>query len=531
MARPESAHGLEIAEYVLTAAAVVGSAIAVATGQLAYLVALLLSIALLFNSVNRLRLKQLHTRQIEQVRGQFLRKLQSLEKEDRVAAMPPHSRSTTTVSEEQLASVERSLTNVVQYLNNASLSERVEHLEKTYAQLNGELAWISRQISENQEETSQQRPEQEQTRAQSQIMPSSESQAFSSSPQPPDVSPQPNRMDDDSSRAANYFSTTWNRRHTLTGHSDWVSSLAISTDGRFLASASWDKSLRLWELATGNLIESCCEHSQGLLAVSFHPDGSYLATGSFDQSIELWQIEHQETGEVSLSSTKTLTGHTGSVRSVAITPDGETLISGSYDQTLRQWKLDGGDIIRSWHDELGAIYAIAQTGQLLASGGGDGCITLWQLGSSEPLAFLKGNVDSVESLAIRPDGKVLAAGCVDGSIKFWQLDSDTFTGISHSPSAILQAHTGQVRSVIFTQDGQTLISGGADSKIKIWHPGSGESLAILQLASQSPERLNGLLSLALSPDERLLAAGSVEGTIEVWQRVEENSAVSTQRSH
>ncbi|NES85719.1 MAG: WD40 repeat domain-containing protein, partial [Moorea sp. SIO2B7] len=204
----------------------------------------------------------------------------------------------------------------------------------------------------------------------------------------------------------------WNYIYTLSGHSDGVTALDISFDGRYLASVSWDQTLRIWSLETGALIASSVAHTQGLLAVTFTGfvhGNYYLATGGFEQNIRLWRFTPGNTEERMLTSTHTLTGHVGSIRVLAIAPDGQTLISGSYDQTVKQWNLNRKVMLCSSYDPLGAINAItvSKDGNMIASAGEDGSINCWQLGSGKILSFLSGNVYSVKSLVFSPDGKSL----------------------------------------------------------------------------------------------------------------------------
>ncbi len=517
-------HWLDIGEYLSIAATAIGLLIAVALRQPIYIF-IPVAIALVLNLINRLRLEQRSRGRIagalKQLQRKFSEEIQDLEKKvkkkETMARLPVLPRGTDsseasqTISgepiasfQEDLATLERSLGSVVQYLNSYSLPERVEHLEKSFAQLRAEISRISRLLEDSEEI------------ALTETEPRSSAVQAASTSAPPRESPAPPAQN-------------WNWINTLKDHSESVTALAISSDGKLLASASWDRTLKLWSLANGNLIDTAVEHSQGLLAVTFmgygdrnrHAQSYTLATGSFDQTIKLWSIEPRERDDLILSFNRTLTGHTGSIHALAIAPDRQILVSGSYDQTIKQWDLARGEMLTSSYDELGAIYAIAldRESQFIASGGGDGRITLWQLSSGERLGFLPGNVSSVESLAISPDGQTLAAGCADGRIKFWQLEPDIFqSGREPLPSRVISAHVGQVMSLAFSADGQTLFSSGADGRIKIWYPDSTEALAVLTLDDHEGDRLTPVFSLTLSPDGQLLAAGGAGGTIKIWRR-------------
>ena len=123
---------------------------------------------------------------------------------------------------------------------------------------------------------------------------------------------------------------TGQERATLRGHSNWVSSVAFSRDGKTLASGSWDNTIKLWDVATGQERATLRGHSEPVNSVGFSPDGKTLASGSWDNTIKLWEVA---TGQERAS----LRGHSESVYSVAFSPDGKTLASGSFDSTIKLW--------------------------------------------------------------------------------------------------------------------------------------------------------------------------------------------------
>ncbi|MBW4673925.1 MAG: WD40 repeat domain-containing protein [Desmonostoc geniculatum HA4340-LM1] len=119
--------------------------------------------------------------------------------------------------------------------------------------------------------------------------------------------------------------------HTLMGHSHIVSSLAISTDAKLLVSGSWDQTIKIWQLETGELLHTLKGHRDRVYAIALSPDEQIIASGSADQTIKLW---HLQTGEL----LGTFTGHGNIVTALAFTASGEMLVSGSLDKTIKIWQ-------------------------------------------------------------------------------------------------------------------------------------------------------------------------------------------------
>ncbi|MEH1961523.1 MAG: serine/threonine-protein kinase, partial [Nostoc sp.] len=197
---------------------------------------------------------------------------------------------------------------------------------------------------------------------------------------------------------------------TLTGGYGWVHSVAISPDGKTIVISSGDiyNTIDLWNLATGEQIRTFKEDSALVNSVAISPDGKTLASGSDDKTIKLWNLA---TGE----EIRTLTGHSDLVYSVAFSPDGKTLASGSWDKTIKLWNLATGEEIRTLtgHSDWVNSVAISPDGKTLASGSRDQTIKLWNLATGEQIRTLTGHSDWVNSVAISPDGKTLASGSRD----------------------------------------------------------------------------------------------------------------------
>jgi WD40 repeat protein/serine/threonine protein kinase len=249
------------------------------------------------------------------------------------------------------------------------------------------------------------------------------------------------------------------RRWVLSGHTATVSSLAFSPQRQpgslLLASASLDKTVKLWDTVRGREIRTLNGPSAGLLSLAFSPDGTLLAAGSLDNAVWVWDVA---SGQV----LRTLQGHSAAVSGVAFSPDRQRLASASSDQTVRVWEANSGRLLLDLTGHNTPVHAIAFSpdGTRLASGG-DGTVKVWDASSGQPLQTLEGHVFAVNCLVFSPDGNRLASASADKTVKVW----DTIGG---QETLSLKGHSRGVPSLAFSPDGQQLVSAGYDGTIRIW---------------------------------------------------------------
>ena len=290
-----------------------------------------------------------------------------------------------------------------------------------------------------------------------------------------------------------YDAQTYQERALLTGHTDEVSSVVFSPDGRTLASGSWDNTIRLWDVATGTVQQTL---SGDGASVVFSPDGRTLASGS-GLEIRLWDVA---TGTVQ----QTLTGHTDVVSSVVFSPDGRTLASGGvWDNTIRLWDVATGTLKQTLtHPHIVFSVVFSPDGRTLASGSWLK-IRLWDVATGTLKQTLTGHAGFVFSVVFSPDGQTLASGSGDATVRLWDVATET---LQHT----LTGHTGHVFSVVFSPDGQTLASGSEDGTIRFWDGATGT------LQHTLTGHMRRVFSVVFSPDGQTLASGSWDNTIRFW---------------
>ncbi len=278
---------------------------------------------------------------------------------------------------------------------------------------------------------------------------------------------------------------------TLSGDGSLVTALALLPDGQ-LASGASDRTIKLWDPATGQLKATLEGHSDSVMALVVLPGGR-LASGAGEGTIKLWD---PATGQLQA----TLEGQSGSVNALALLPGGR-LASGASDRTIKLWDPATGQLqatLEGHSDWLNAL-AVLPDGRL-ASGSGDRTIKLWDPASGQLQATLEGHSDWVNALAVLPGGR-LASGAGDHTIKLWDSASGQL-------QATLEGHSDWLNALAVLPDGR-LASGAGDHTIKLWDPASGQLQATLEGHSASVN------ALAVLPDGRL-ASGADDRTIRLW---------------
>jgi WD40 repeat protein len=337
-------------------------------------------------------------------------------------------------------------------------------------------------------------------------------------------------------------------RSQLSGHGGMISALAFSPDERSLASASHDRSVRLWRAGddaaalASPLLARVPAHPDHVTSVAFSPDGAMLATGGADRTVRVWRTFDR-------ALVQTLSGHGGAVEALAFSPSGEVLAAGSRGRSLRLWAARGWRLLHSIEGHGGAVEALAFSpdGTLVASGAADHSTRIWQVGDGALRRTLAGHSGAVAGVSFGPAGDQIATLGEDDRLIVWNVAdgseaaalrplSGRVTGLAFSPDggwlavgsgdggvtihSLYEAavplsqqidHRGAVGSLAFADDTR-LIAAASDRTVRAYRLGAGAGEGTILLQTHG-----AIQSATIAPGGRLMASSDGEGTVQIWQ--------------
>ncbi len=306
------------------------------------------------------------------------------------------------------------------------------------------------------------------------------------------------------------------------GHSDWIRSLTFSPDSKLLISSSDDKTVRVWDIVTGQLKHLLVGHNHlensnsqdnpnRVKAIGISPNGQTLITGSANSQIKLWKMDLltrpliSEASVTRSSSSSPLT----LVNRLPISLDNQRFAVGQSSGKIKLWNVENGDWQQSFQGHSSCVNALAfsSDSQFLVSGSQQKTIKIWQMKDSitKPIAF-NDNAHLREILSLSIHDNYLVSSSADHTIKIW----DYLNNIK-KPLKILDRHSARVWCIAIHPDGTKFASASADYTIKLWTFPSGELINTLT------DHIGEVRTIAFSPDGRWLASAGDDLEIKLWE--------------
>jgi WD40 repeat protein len=283
---------------------------------------------------------------------------------------------------------------------------------------------------------------------------------------------------------------------TLEGHSESVTDLAISSDGKYVISASIDGSLILWDISSGRERYTLGGYENiiwdvAINPVAISPDGKYAISVSVDNTLKVWNLSNGR-------EHRALKGHDGSINDLAISSNSQSVISASEDGTLIVWNIENGKrryTLRG-HDNAITAVKISPNGKLAVSASADRNLVVWNLQNGKKCLTLKGHSEVINSIAISPDGMFVVSASDDNTLIVWNLHS----GQQH---CVFTGHQSSVYSVAISQNALFVVSGSYDGTTKIWGIDKANELRTFK-SHDGP-----VVSVAISSDNHLIVSASI----------------------
>ena len=285
---------------------------------------------------------------------------------------------------------------------------------------------------------------------------------------------------------------------TLKGHTHRVMGCAVTPDGRRLVSASWDNTLKVWDLVSGQQVATLEGHGAGVNGCAVTADGRHVVSASRDNTLKVWDLELGQ-------QVATLGSHGDSVKSCVVTPDGRRVVSASGDCSLKVWDLESGQQVATLqgHGSVVTSCAVTPDGRRVVSTSDDCTLRMWDLETGQQVAMLEGHGGGVNGCAVTPDGQFMVSAFDGRTLTVWDLETGRQV-------ATLEGHKQWVNDCVVTPDGRRVVSASDDRTLKVWDLESGQQVASLE------GHAHGVTGCAVTPDGRHVVSASRDNTLKVW---------------
>ncbi|KIM74988.1 hypothetical protein PILCRDRAFT_79445 [Piloderma croceum F 1598] len=289
------------------------------------------------------------------------------------------------------------------------------------------------------------------------------------------------------------------------GHYDGVTSVAFSPNGGQVVSGSFDKTICVWDVETGQTVVGPLKgHADSVESVAFSPDGKQVVSGSHDHTVCVWSIT---SGQMIMSPFE---GHTDCVKSVAFSPNGKWVVSGSADCTVRVWDIKTGQTIAGpfeGHADYISSVAFSLDSKWVVSGSYDCTVCVWNVETGQTVAGpFKSQKFHVKSVAFMPDSKQVIVGFYNGTVCVWNVETSQTTTVNS-----FKGYAGYTKPVTLSPDGKWIVSVSYDHKIYVWDVESGQTIT-----DPLEGHIASINSAAFSLNGKQLVSGANDNTIHVW---------------
>jgi WD40 repeat protein len=307
---------------------------------------------------------------------------------------------------------------------------------------------------------------------------------------------------------------TWEKIADCQGHQHWTWAVEFSPDNRYLASASHDYMVKLWNPSNGECLLTI-KNDYSVNTVAFSPNGQLIAASTQDGTIHLWRFLP---GKLNLE-VQTLIANCGRIWSLAFSPDNRTIVGVGEDNWVRQWSVDNGHCLATWgqHDDWIRSVKFSPNSHLIATGSRDHTIKIWDATTKKCLNTFQGHQDKVIAIAFSPDGRQLVSGSYDRTIKLWDVSSGKCL-------KVFLGHCSGIWNVSFHPDGTQIASGGDDHVAKIWN------LKLGRCINTITGHTNAVLSVAVSYNKKYLASGYEDQKVRIWD-IDSGTVLQTLQGH
>jgi len=291
--------------------------------------------------------------------------------------------------------------------------------------------------------------------------------------------------------------------HTYRGHHDIVLSVASSLNGQYIASASKDTTVQVWDTATGGVhAVAYVGHTDAVTSVSWSPDEQYVVSGSNDKTVRAWKT-------ADASNAFTYMSHTAAVNAVAWSRAGTRIASGSADKTVQVWTAADGSSPFGYPGHMDVVWAVAWSpdSMRIASGSADKTVQVWNAADgSNPITFSR-HSDVVYAVAWSPDGTYIASGGMDKTVRVWKPDVAGGT-----PVYTYGGHTDAVYGLAWSLDGTRIASASKDGTVQVWGATDGSNPYSYKGHGAAVDAVAWI-----SIPGTLVVSGSQDTTVQIWQ--------------